>query len=580
MRYSMRLGMVRIVFIIIVLCSCFLPEVFGSDSENAVGQDRFAITGSEFYQRSQFDAGEIRIFLKNTSEVPLSVSQCKLTGFLPAENKSQNKAGTEINYLYSKLSPPVLMQGENGELLIKLIKTPQSHSIFECIIYDNTGGVSKTSVPIEQAPVWISYVGFSENLDKIYVYVRNNTQLPLEVKLLEVAGINISDNYHSINNKLPPDDKGCLIFKMPAPLVFGEYVHLTVSAKSADQEWQTHRIVRAVNRFPLLFENGSSDAKLGLDCEKFFITSTSSTTQVPCIQNMRCPDHAHGTHENAAREFLDNRCNVFLQNPCLLTQMWICRSDRPRAWYKFGPLPDIAVMNLVLSSDYENDTETPEKPYPFFWLGTMAKKATAPSRYLACVPLQPENAFFLKNAFTIDEIRFLVYCAVASGAKGILYRGNPSSDRLSRDAFVRLNKEVQLLKPLLMMAEPVNWAITTDSNYHAKSILCGDEAILIIVFDGRYFSAQNNKKMCTPIFEKSVKPVKIEVNVPEGLVVSEVKSLYAPLSKRLWNCQEDKLNFTAHMVDSVQVYKVVLTIPRSISSLGDISKPCENKETR
>lgn len=541
------------------ISTSLLASEFGT-SENLVSKDNFAIIGTEYYQRSQFVTGEVRIFLKNTSKEPRSVSQCKLRESIVSNSEKLNKGGAEVNHFCSKLSPPILMPERNGELLVKLLKTPPTNSELRCTIYDDTGKISHSSILIKQAPLWIPYVGFSDDLSEIYVYAQNKTQKPLKLQLLKVAGIDVNDKCRSINNSLPPDDKGCLAFKMPTPLTFGEYVDVAVSAESSDQKWQTHRIVRAVNNFPLLFEGGLGDPKLGLDSERFYIDFTSPSTAVPCIQTMICPAHYHGAHANAAKKFLESRNSIFSQDQYLLTQMWICRFDIPQSWYKFGPLPDVAGMNPILLalSAYKSDAKASGQFSPFFWLATVAKKATAPNRYLACIPLNPDDAFFWQTSHTPDEIKFLIYCAVASGSKGIVYRGNPPSDRLSRDGFTKLNNELQQLEPLLITAEPVNWASTANKNYIAKALLCGDKAILVVVFDRRYFSEQKGNKLRTPAFGKSLNPIKIKVKVPEEFLVSRVESMYNILSKKLWNWYANNLCFTANMIDSVEVYKIII----------------------
>lgn len=38
-----------------------VSDIFAGSSEEIVSGDKFVITGSQFYQRSRFDAGEIRI---------------------------------------------------------------------------------------------------------------------------------------------------------------------------------------------------------------------------------------------------------------------------------------------------------------------------------------------------------------------------------------------------------------------------------------------------------------------------------------------------------------------------------------
>ncbi|NIP50831.1 MAG: hypothetical protein GWN00_00965 [Aliifodinibius sp.] len=515
--------------------------------------------GTEFYRRSRFDVGEIRIFLNNSGHEPVSVCRPEFNRLLDIKDDESYKSGIEVGYLYSKLSPPVLMPGRNGELLVKLLESPPDNSKFKCNIYGEMDWLSETIISIKEAPVWISYVGFSQDLGKIYVYGQNNAKIPLKIKLIEVAGIKVGDNYQPINSCLQPGDKGCLVFKMPSRPTLGEYVRIAISAKSNEREFQTSKIIRAVNKFPLSSGGGSFIPRLGLDSGHAF------------VQTMSCPAHAHGTSKEAARKFIDDCYRRFLQDPYFLSKMWICRARRPRAWYTFGALPDSAVINpvLLVSQTYQSNEKASEQFCPFFWLATNAKKALEPNRFFACIPVNPDDSVFSQSNHTPDEIKFLVYCAVSAGAKGILYRDTPSFSRLGEDKFVRLNRELRQLKPLLMIAESVNWASTADDNYVARSLLCGDEAILVIVFDCRYFSEQQNRKLRTPAFGKALRVVKTRVKVPEGFSVMEVQSMYAPLSTKRWRMEKGRLDFQADMVDSVQVYKAVLKCKSSMSGVKE-----------
>ncbi len=547
---------VRIVITILFLYSWSISEASEGFSNEIINKNALVITGTEFYRRSRFDVGEIRIFLKNSGKEPVSVCRPEFTRLLDIKDDESYKSGTEVNYLYSKLSPPVLIPGRNGELLVKLLESPPDNSKFECDIYGEMEWISETIVSIKEAPVWISYVGFSEDLGKIYVYGRNNAKTPVKIKLIEVAGVSVGDNYQSINSYVQPGDKGCLVFKMPNSPILGEYVHIVISAESNGQEFQTSRIIRAVNKFPLSSGGGSFTPGLGLDSGHAF------------VQTMGCPAHAHGTSKEAAGKFVDDCYRRFLQDPYFLSKMWICRSGRPRAWYTFGALPDSAVINpvLLVSQQYQSGEKTCEQFCPFFWLATNAKKALEPNRFFACIPVNPEDSVFSQGNHTPDEIKFLVYCAVSAGAKGILYRDTPSFTRLSQDKFIRLNRELRQLKPWLMVAEPVNWASTADDNFVARSLLCGDEAVLVMVFDCRYFSEKRNRKLRTPAFGKALRVVKTQVKVPEGFSVTEVQSMYAPLSTKRWQMEKDRLDFEADIIDSVQVYKAVLK--RKSSMLG------------
>ena len=282
------------------LSSFSVSEVSISFSDEIIGKSKLVITGSEFYRRSQYDAGEIRVFFKNAGKESISICQPKLSRLVNSKDNESYKAGTEVEYLYSKFTPPVLNPGRNGELLIKLLRSPPYNCKFQCAIYSETDWVSETIIAIKQAPVWISYVGFSEDLSEIYVFGQNNTKTTLTFRLIEVAGVYVGDNYQTINNNIPPGDKGCLVFKMSNRITLGEYVHLVISAESNEQGFQTSRIVKAVNKFPLSSGGGFFSPKLGLDSENCF------------VQTMSCPAHDHGTHKGGFVAPIDHEHGIHL----------------------------------------------------------------------------------------------------------------------------------------------------------------------------------------------------------------------------------------------------------------------------
>lgn len=292
----------------------------------------------------------------------------------------------------------------------------------------------------------------------------------------------------------------------------------------------------------------------------FFAKSREPGGEIACIQVMERPAHGHGRPQEAAAKFLKVRSAIFSQEPRLLTKMDICRFDRPRAWFKFGDLADVAAMNPIVPEpeSYKDERDIYDTFCPFFRLGADAKKATEPERFFAIIPLEPENGVFAKDKFTPTEIKFLVYCGVFGGAKGILYRGEPPCDGAGRDAFIQLNKELQELKPLLVVGEPVEWASSENGNYAAKSLLCADEAIITAIFDRRYFSSQDGNGLVTPVFGKAPRAAKVRTKLPEGFFVSEVESVYGPVPRECWICGEGRLEMTVQMADSVQIYKMML----------------------
>jgi hypothetical protein len=501
------------------------------------------VVASQFHARDQEDAGEVRICLKNTGTAPLSMTQ--LTVRITAKGPDEpNRAGEERKCVYAKLSPPVLPPGHYGQLVAKLLDRPANGHTMACTISVPEGPTSYP-IPVANPGLWISYVGFSQDLHRVFVYVENGTDAV--VRLESVQAGEADGSATAIPRLVPPKDKSCLMCRLSGALVPGEFAHVAVSARKGDQDVCLHDIVRAINRVPvMLVESGTPTPDLELDLEGF-------------TETMTCIAHAHGTHEQAASKFLEDYVQRFQQGPQTVIQVDICRSDSPRSWFRFGSLGDVVRMNPILSPRPGYDEEDHKQWFsPFFHRGHLAKRAVEPCRYLAVMPVVPEEGLFLQKELTPQEMKFLVYCAVASGAKGLGYRGRLAADPLQRSAFVRLNRELRQIEPLLLIGEPVAWAVTTDSRYAAQSLLCGDQALLVMVFDRRYFSQQRDNKFYTPPFGRAMTPVKVEVKIPGEVSVGQVRTLSAPLDRGTWVYQEDHLSFVADMVDSVQIYLVDL----------------------
>lgn len=374
------------------------------------GSTAFAIVGSQFHQRDQEDAGEARICIQNTGEQSISMTQLKIR--VPSQrDASPDTPLTECQCVFAKLSPPILRPGQFGEVVAKLMDRPMGGCQLTCNLSAEDGATSQ-AVSLAESPLWISFVGFSEDLRRVFVYVENLGSEPIESQLLCVGQYDMADR------------------------------------------------AKAIHSFFVVMEGGNGDPRLGLEA------------QWPFVQTMACP--AHGSHEEAAVEFLTDYVQRFSRDPSHVIQMHLCRSDMTRAWFRFGDLPDVAVMNTCLRplSNYDKD---PQRWFcPFFCTGALAKKVTEPGRNVALIHTGPDaedEGSFLHKELTSQEWRFLVCCAVTSGAKGVIYRGFPKDDPLVRDAFHQLNRELQHLKSFLLIAEPVEWTTAEGSSYVAKSLL-------------------------------------------------------------------------------------------------------------
>jgi hypothetical protein len=511
------------------------------------GQDRqaraaFVVVGAQFHQRDAKDAGEARICIQNNSRRPLSMAQLRVR--ILAEGIADREVPTtEHRCICVKLAPPVLRPGQYGEVVAKLSDPPTEAHPLLCDI--TAGGEANfDAIALPRSPLWIPHAGFSADFQKVFVYVENRGVKPIDVQLLTAGDFDMVGRTRRMGFPVSPGDKGCLVGDLPTPLTAGQFVHVALGENTSGQGASLHRVVRAIHAVPIVVEHGFGDPSLGLDMQR------------PFTQTMACPAHAHGSPEEAAAEFLEDYARRFSDTPGVVIQMAICRANMPRAWFRFGDLADVAAMNPCLHppSRYHDDPDAWFSP--FFCVGDLAQTSTEPGRYLAIIPTGPDAAegSLLLNGLSPQEWKFLVYSAMASGAKGVIYRGLPADDPLSRDAFRHVNRKLQRLRSLLSIAEPIEWATAQQSNYKARSLLCGDQAILIFIFDGRYLSRQRNGRFYTPPFGRSVSAVRIRVTIPDGMLIREVRTPFASLDPDHWSCQNDTLDLTAEMMDSAQVY--------------------------
>lgn len=476
---------------------------------------------------------------------------------LAREGTATGGSAEEHQCVYARLSPPVLRPGQYGEIVAKLSEAPTNDAHLRCTVSAGSGIVSQTA-PLEKSALWISYVAFSEDFRRAYVYAENLGTEPARVKLLKVGDGDRPDQATPVRSVVLPGHKGCLVGDLASPVSRGAFVHVVIVEDTGERKSEVHVVTRAIRAFPVVMEHGNSEPRLAVDIQR------------PFTETMACPAHKHGSQEAASARFLDDYARRFSENPHQLIQMAICRSSMPEAWFRFGTLPDAAAMNPCLRPPSRYG-ENPQSWFcPFFCVGELAKKATEPGRYLAIIPTGPntqEGSLLLKG-LAPQEWRFLVYNAIASGAKGVIYRGQPGRDRLNRDAFRQLNRELQQLRPLLSISEPIQGCTTEHSDYAIRSLLCGDQAILIMAFDRRYFSEQRKGRFYTPPFGRAVIPVRARVKIPGGMAIQSMRTPFASLDHDCWACQDSSLSFTTEMLNSVHVYVASLQREPRLSKEG------------
>lgn len=292
---------------------------------------------------------------------------------------------------------------------------------------------------------------------------------------------------------------------------------------------------------------------------------------------MISPMRGYPTVEKTARKFLADRNEIHAASPNVLFGLWISRTGFPKHVYSLGELADITIIypNL-LNGDISNNTD---EFHPFHRLAENTYSATSPGRFQAIFLCGHDTPLFNDRFPTLEESRFMVYSALAAGAKGILYRGGIGSmDSISRRAgFSRLNLEVQSLKHLLSVSEPVEWVKSGNKSVAAKTLLCGTGKILLFLLDKDYLiliprnetgiripaenfpTDQNYTTIKTIKNESSKEKISVGINIPEGFAVNNVKPVSRPNTDVEWMFKEGILTIQTSLKLSSEVLEISLS---------------------
>jgi hypothetical protein len=290
---------IRVIAVALCIATASLPlsRVQGRYTTTA-----FVVASSQFHERDPEDTGEARICIQNTGLRSLSMIQLEVK-ILAERGIGHEKSTTECKYVYVKLSPPVLQQGQYGEILAKLMDRPRpARNCHLTYTISTTDGMVSHRACLPEPLLWVSFVGFSEDLQRIFIYVKNLGKESIKTKLLRVGDFDITDRMKTVHFPVPPEDKGCLIGDLPSPLTPGQFIHVVIVVSTGGRESNIHFVVRVIHEVPLVMEHSARDPYLGLDLAR------------PFLQTMACPAHAHGTHEEAAAKFLDDYTQQFTES--------------------------------------------------------------------------------------------------------------------------------------------------------------------------------------------------------------------------------------------------------------------------
>jgi len=482
------------------------------------------IVWSEAYYRkaSDIDPGTIHFFLENRSNASVEVIDVLLDG------ESLRNAQGEAIYWYH-ITPNPVPPTTAADIMVKLV-SPLSNPVKVEVLTDKSPLPVARTVEPEPLKLHASYVAFSDDYRKAYVYVRNDTDVTLRITRARAFPMTISETSYIGGPILSPGEKACLCLHFSEQVQRGQYILCQVST---EQGIQATHLVRAYTYFPIQAFGPDHRSVLAFDAVNFdmdyppteegFETGQKEPwfRAYHLVDDPACKDAAPGKKlGSTALEVIRRQRICWQRDPLRATLIYICQFERPLNYFVYGELTDlIAIDPYPIVLDHESPFRNAH------WV-SLAKRACEP-RPLYTIP---EAFHILGNEYTRyptpEELRLTVYLQIASGSKGIWYytknagAGGYEANRPLEEEIGRINAELRKLRPYLKISDPMSLGEADSANVAVHTLLAGDKGMVVIVINKQCVSHPYEKQQ--PFIFQPQKNINLRLRLPASLDVTSI----------------------------------------------------------
>ncbi len=484
-------------------------------------------------------AGSIFIYLKNPSAQPLTVADIRLDGasigkiwptdetFLDPEVRDEYIRIENDQLDWYRVYPNPIPAGAIAEVILRL--TPPACEVAEHRISVSLADYEPLLTTIDMAapPFTLEYVGIGPNLDELHIYTRAQAGAGVEISRVEVDGAAAASEIHPVYSghtyaqvKLPAsweygsfhavaagtagDLHAVLIRALPSPAPLGIMGN---NSESEIEQYANHLFDANIAFTPVPAERYEPLAKYGLggsyiyyrrgkpDEKKNEPIFYDQVEQVVPIKEQEAlwayflEDEPDGRYHRTVLprgsisrdvERANQFCRIF--DPATPTYLQMDHGGYPRNMYIYGQIPDYICTHaypfgrdiIGATQDHVLNTQAASRPRPFFYL----------------------NDGYCENdhrEFEPDEMRMEVYTALACGAKSLQWYPAHGARGLLKhpqmwNAVGELNGILQQVLPFISIGIPVGQPLVDEGNYLSSCILCGDQAMIVILVNKDYVS--------------------------------------------------------------------------------------------
>ena len=294
----------------------------------------------------EYDTGTVHLFLKNNGLEPRSVKNIRINDCLLNKTLPDNMA------LWKQIIPKNIAPQKTSNISVKLRANTKRLIKIEVELDD--GQKIKWVLRPFSPPLRITFVGFNDDLKKMYVYIENSSSEKINIDDIFMDDVSITSQLNNNIKSIKGMDKNCLVFDLKKPLLHGKRIFLKLNSKE-EVLFETH--TRVYSNFPVQsFWDRAFMGKYGFDDYLLFIEDTddikSDKRKLYFLHRDPVCEDA-GTIMGDTANIVIKRANKKREiDKKHLTCIYMCACNKPMSYFAYGETADVIMVNPFAVEPY------------------------------------------------------------------------------------------------------------------------------------------------------------------------------------------------------------------------------------